>query len=76
MTIATDLNSKVFTTLSEVLDLTVFCLRRSWKRFRPKTCPHFETLRLRECAVDDIVVQKVAVFLFRLGQLRFRDRQL
>ena len=43
---------------------------------RPKTCPHFETLRLRERAVDDIVVQKVAVFLFRLGQLRFRDRQL
>jgi hypothetical protein len=43
---------------------------------RPKTCPHCETLRLRECAVDDIVVQKVPVFLFRLGRLRFRDQQL
>ena len=40
---------------------------------RSKTRPGFETLRLRERAVDDIGVQKVTVFLFRLGQLRFCD---
>ena len=43
---------------------------------RPKTRPGFETLRLRELVVDDIGVQKDAVFRFRLGQLRFHGRQL
>ena len=41
-----------------------------------KTRPGFETLRLRERAVDNIGVQKVAVCRLRLGQLRFRNRQL